>query len=399
MNKRISFHALKVSQPIGDFFIASIPAADLNAISYADVRRMANEEGEIDQYLGIQRKISPGRIAEIKRYISKSPDATFPSSIIVSVPEQCVTWDPDSKLMTISEYIDEDDHARSVKFAEIAKILDGQHRLRGLAEGTENLFLFEDEGARNFELNVALFIGADLAEQATIFSTVNLAQTKVNRSLVFDLAELSNSRSPQRSCHEIAVVLDSQDESPLHRSIKRLGVKTKGRDDDFEPITQATFVDGLLPYITTDAISDRQFLMVYPGRQLPAPTVRELSKMVFRGLFVEEREVDIAKIVWSYFAAIKERWPTAWVLSKEPGNMLRRTNGFRAFMRFLGPAYLAIVGKGNVGEFVPKSKFLELLQKVNIGDDQFVIAEFPPGTSGETKLYKRLLADTNVSPL
>ena len=82
---------------------------------------------------------------------------------------------------------------------------------------------------QSFEVNVAIFIGVDIADQAAIFSTVNLAQTKVNRSLVYDLFEYSKTRSPEKTCHDVAVLLDRVPESPFFEKIKRLGVATEGR--------------------------------------------------------------------------------------------------------------------------------------------------------------------------
>lgn len=43
---------------------------------------------------------------------------------------------------------------------------------------------------------------------AYIFSMVNLAQTKVSKSLVYDLFEFSKSRSPRKRAHTIAVAID-----------------------------------------------------------------------------------------------------------------------------------------------------------------------------------------------
>jgi len=102
---------------------------------------------------------------------------------------------------------------------DIAKIIDGQHRiagLEGLAEQTD------------LELGGAIFVGADIATQANIFATVNLAQTKVNRSLAYDLLDYEKMRSPQKSAHHIAVALDQIEGSPFYRRIKTAG-KRHGR--------------------------------------------------------------------------------------------------------------------------------------------------------------------------
>ena len=59
-----SVKALRLKQPIGEFFIASIPYRRLVEISYFDVRRMLGER-EVEEYLGIQRPLSRARVAEL----------------------------------------------------------------------------------------------------------------------------------------------------------------------------------------------------------------------------------------------------------------------------------------------------------------------------------------------
>ena len=61
-------------------------------------------------------------------------------------------------------------------------------------------------------------------------------------------------------------------------------------------------------------------------------------------MLIDNRDLEIVDVLWNYFDAVKSRWPNAWA-SREPGMMLNKTNGFRALMRFLRPAYLSIVKK------------------------------------------------------
>lgn len=63
----IELPCVRVSQPIGDFYIASIDSAILGQITYADVRRLT-EDREVDRYLGIQREVNPKRVKEIGEY-------------------------------------------------------------------------------------------------------------------------------------------------------------------------------------------------------------------------------------------------------------------------------------------------------------------------------------------
>ena len=232
-----------------------------------------------------------------------------------------------------------------------------------------------------------MFVDADIADQASIFATVNLAQTKVNRSLVYDLLSYSRSRSPERTCHVVTVALDQLEESPFYRRIKRLGVSTEGRFE--EVLTQATVVKSLLPYISNDVLRDRD-----TGKRSGRWRVDEEydpKRLLFRRWFVEEQDDQITKQLMHYFEAVRRRWPGAWE-NTEKGNMLPRTNGFRAFMAFLRPAYNVL----REGDFVKMSTFLELLKKVSLKDDDFNTQRYVPGTTGERTLFRDLMEHTDL---
>ena len=121
------------------------------------------------------------------------------------------------------------------------------------------------------------------------------------------------------------------------------------------------------------------------------PTYEELQQHPFRGLFVEEKEEEIARILLEYFGAVRDRWPNSWDDSMRPGNTLPKTNGFRALMRFLKKVYLLIVD-GRIGSVPGRQQFRDILVRVKLEDDDFNPATFPPGTSGEAGLYKYLNA-------
>jgi DGQHR domain-containing protein len=365
-----------VQQPIGEFFIGAISASELCEITWTDVRRIEGERG-FETYLGIQRPLNPSRVRDIANYV-KSPDACFPTAVILSIPGTCASYDPGKGMMTLSEYFDPDNSEENVEYSQIAKVIDGQHRIEGL----------RNFDGKRFEVNVSIFIDMDIADQAYLFSTVNLAQTKVNRSLVYDLYELAKTRSPQKTCHEMAVALDQHEKSPLHQRIKRLGVSTEGRFN--ETITQATFVKSVLTYISEYPLIDRNLLM---QRKKPKPADEQTSKkLIFRNMFLEENDLAITDIVWNYFEAVRNRWPTAWT-NFGRGSMLNKTNGFRALMRFLRPSYLHLCAPGNVPS---ENDFLNIFRKTELGDDYFTTDRFKPGTSGESLLFHELCASTGI---
>lgn len=373
---QITFPALKIEQPIGKFFIGVVSAKDLCEITHADVRRMG-EDREVESYLGIQRKLNSKRAVEIKEY-SRTSDACFPTSVILSVPSECAEYNEMTNSLTLNE-------TSEIKKRFIAKVLDGQHRIEGLRllidEQEESLF------GQNvtFEINVSIFVDMDVAEQAIVFSTVNLAQTKVNKSLVYDLFEYAKAKSPQKTCHNIAIALDKYDHSPFFHRIKRLGDATEGRGN--ETLTQATFVNMVMKYISKDKIQEIHDRDIYlRGGKPKMASEQESQKLIFRNMMINDEDQKIADILLNYFTAVKERWPVAWD-SMERGMILCRTNGFRAFMRFLSDCYLNTTTIGNVPK---KEDFSTILAKIDLLDDDFSIDTYKPGTSGEAGLYNYL---------
>lgn len=371
----LEFNCLKASQPIGDLYIASIPYDDLMQVTHFDVRRVIQKDRDVERYLGIQRPLVNRRVTALEQYVNFY-DASFPTAIIIAVEEQFATYDEEKKTIRLSNVPkDGDDDTPTIPIRSIARVLDGQHRIAGLRG-------FEGEA---FEIPVTIFVGADIADQAHIFATVNLEQNKVNKSLAYDLYELATSRSPQKTAHNIAVVLDQDDKSPLYQRIKRLGVATEGKS--FQPLSQATFVESVMRYISKDPKADRD--MILKHKRLEGATEEEVSKLPFRNLFVEERDVEIVAVLFDYFSSIKERWPIAWS-NPDRGNMLNRTNGFRAFMRLY--SHLCEVSETRSG-VVHKEFMAGFMERVRLDDRDFNIENFKPGTSGESSLLG-VLRDT-----
>ncbi|MCH8343448.1 MAG: DGQHR domain-containing protein [Planctomycetes bacterium] len=351
----IRFRCIPVQQPLGTFYIGAIAARDVLAIAYADIRRI--KERDIEKIVGIQRELVLRRVRELKQYV-QNIDATFPTSVILAVSGEH------------AEYVEERKEMRITRQEDIAKIIDGQHRIAGLEDFDET-----------FELNVTIFIDMDIQDQAMTFATINLAQTKVSKSLVYDLYAFQKARSPQKTCHNIARLLNSESASPLKSRIKILG---KATGEPFEFITQATFVTALLKYISSDAMRDRDLLK--RGKRVPPALGADATKFVFRDLFIDKRDAEIAKIIWNYFDAVAQRWPTAWN-SREQGDMLNRTQGFSALMRFLGPVYR---GSADSRGRLSSKSVLGVLKKVKLRDSDFTKENYLPGTTGETKLFRHL---------
>lgn len=359
-NKFIEFRCIEVTQPIGTFYIGAIDAPDLIRITFADVRRI--EERDVEQYLGIQRPLSPIRVREIQQYVN-TVDATFPTGVILTVTSEDSEYDSKTSIIKIRNE------------ENVAKIIDGQHRIAGLEK-------FEGE---RFQINVTLFVDMDIEDQAMVFATINLTQTKVSKSLAYDLFDFAKSRSPQKTCHNIAKLLNTNEGSPFRNKIKILG-KATGKIE--ETLTQATFVESLMRYISEDPMKDRDLLK--RRKPLKRANEIELGKLVFRNMFIDNQDAEIAKIIWNYFEAVNDRWSEAWSTTIQ-GNILNRNTGFRALMRFLREAYLYF---NKIGSIIHKNGFYKIFKKIDLRDSDFNPDRYKPGSSGEGDLYRELCEKT-----
>lgn len=369
---------IPVRQPLGTFFVVSIPANLLIQITSADVRRMVGER-PFETYLGIQRPLNRKRVAEIATY-ANTRDACFPSAVIVAIEGRCAEFNPDRNTLTLKNYIPETESPedRAVYEIQIGRVLDGQHRIEGLKSFTGEIF----------EVNVSVFVDVDIEDQAYLFSTVNLTQTKVSKSLVYDLFDLAKTRSPQKTCHNIAVALDQGKDSPFFKKIKRLGHATPGRVG--ETLTQATVVEGLLTYVSRDVVADRE---LYLKGKTPSKLYGKIEQeLIFRNMFIDEKDLLILDVMWNYFAAIQKKWPVAWG-SDGTGIVLNKTNGYRALMRLLRPIYLFLTSPGGVPS---TEQFMSVLERTSMKDDLFMVDNFPPGTSGEALLFHTLLKEVRI---
>lgn len=364
------FPCIKLRQPVGELFVGALPFRVLCAIADFDVRHVLQEQRDLDRYLGIQRPLKPKRVKEIQEYVNFA-DAAFPTAIIIAVENRCAVFDADSSRMTLRNIRDEGD---PVLARRIARVIDGQHRIAGLYQCKQE----------NFECPVTILVGSDIADQAQMFARVNLSQTPVNPSLVYDLFELAKTRSPQKFAHELTVRLDRASEGPFYKRIKRLGTATAGRDAEF--LSQATVVRGILQHVTANADADRDLYL--RGKEPAKLHKRASEEFVFRNSFIDDDDDTVFEAITNLFTAVQQRWPIAWEGAGR-GYILPRTNGYFALMRYLRDVTLYFAGPDAP---VSVEKHMRLLERVRLRDDDLTSERFLPGTGGEAALYKELAA-------
>jgi len=371
----IEIKCLEAKQPIGTMYIAVINCGDLEKISHTDVRRMelGIENREVEEYIGIQRELNKGRENDIGRYVNLI-DATFPNSIILSISSEHATYNPETQVMSILY----DDN--------VAKVLDGQHRIAGLRHFERDM--------REFQVVITIYIDMELEDQAIVFATINKEQKNVSNSLVADLFAFAKTRSPQKTAHNIARALNKKIGSPFYKKIKILGTAV---NKETETITQDTFVKSLLKYITSNPQADRNFYKVHKDdtrKKLPLIEGNELRRLFLRNMFIEDdNDINIAQLLFNYFYAVSEKWPNAWN-SGSDNNILNKSTGFMALMRFFKDAYLSF---NKIGEVISKEEFKKIFSSITIPEENFTKEIYIPGSSGQGDLYRQLVEQSNLA--
>jgi len=282
---------LSVRQPIGNFYITSLEASILSKIADATAR------GEHPD--AVQREQSQKRIKEISEYCSDT-DATFPTPIIVSV-------NSNSNVRIDEDYIyfDENDI--------IGDVIDGQHRLEGLKKS---------KYINDFQVPVVFMFDLEPYQKAYVFSIINSKQTRVNMSLIYDLFALSKTRSPYKTCHEIARALNKDSKSPFNRRLKMLGKKEE--DQELASLSQGTFIKYFLELITKNPDKD--------SRDIKRGNILEDdSSLPLRRYFIADEDSSIHKIMFNLFSGVKEVFHNEW---NDPDNyILSKPIGFGSIIK------------------------------------------------------------------
>lgn len=391
----LKLNYIEITQPIGTFYVTKMDWKELLLISTADIRHIENENSNsFDSCFGIQRELSSKRVIEIGKYV-QTFDATFPTGIILAIPSRSLEIDGkpinfhDFEMIENKKVIEhiniktDKSHLYIRKSKSIASILDGQHRIEGLKKGLSDGDLFQDPD-NLFELNVTIFIDLDLDNQAQIFSVINKAQTKVNKSLVYDLYEYAKSRSPQKVAHDMVRILNRNEESPFYKKIKILG---KANDKESETIAQATLVELIIKYFSNDPMKDRDLLKKKKKMDYPYDRKRQ----IFRDLFIEEKDEYILNTLWNFFGAVSQKWIKAWN-NNEKGNILNKSTGIIALMRLLKDIFINI----EYNKDTTMDKYIELFSISSMKDEDFSPENYLPGSSGQSKLYKDLKDSLNL---
>lgn len=315
MRKKIK--VIEITQPIGTFYIGKMDSNDLIKGSY--VRPRKGEEG-------IQREASIKREKEIASYC-KDPDATFPTPIILAV---------DSLNL---EFLDDDTTIEYEDNGNIFEIIDGQHRVAGIKRANIS-------SEFSCELVVVLMFDLTEEEKAYIFSTINSNQAKVDKSLIYDLFELSTNRSPLKTSHYIARIMNSESSYPFYQRLKMLGK----RKNEMSTLSQGTFVNGLVELISKNPQDD--MIRIKNGQKLLPD-----DRLPLRNFFINDKDDIILKILKNFFTGVSTAFEKEW---NSNDYILTKTTGYIALMKAFESFYNFGMELGRLDE----EFFIEIFEKI-----------------------------------
>jgi DNA phosphorothioation-associated DGQHR protein 1 len=360
MTSRANFpytvHALRVEQPLGVFYIASLPASLLLDVTFSDTLRAEYSEGEQAYRLdGTQRLQQAKRLDAIASYIERT-DASFPNAIILAAnsrPEQkdedsadADTNDLDDLDWVIEEGEDGLCELTIPSSAKMAAIIDGQHRLFAFAKAADRLL--------DMQLVCSIFLDIPKPFQAQLFATINSTQKPVDRSLTYELFgyNILDEEPPFWTPDKLAVFLTrklgTEEESPLKGRI----VIAPKKDRILEALTAgggwrvstAVVVDGIMKLYSSNPKRDTTNML--QGESHPRSYISTLrkDKSPLRELYLSGNDAVIHQIVLNFLKACDS---TFWIKAS-PRSFIKKTVGVQALFDVLRKIIPMVLEKKNL---------------------------------------------------
>lgn len=211
-----TYNAIECIQNNKKFYITSLNSSILREVCYISRR---DEEPE----KGFQRLLNSTRAKNIAKYLDKE-QGVIPSAVILSAQQNaCFQFNKKSK--TISFNVEKDGFL----------IIDGQHRLYGLYEATND-----------YDIPVIIFDSLNTAEEVSLFIDINTTQKGVSSALLLDIKELAAKETKVEEKQRILFDLLDKD-SPLSGYLsKSRSVSGKISRSAFNEATKGIFENGPL---------------------------------------------------------------------------------------------------------------------------------------------------------
>lgn len=329
---------LKVVQPLGEFFVAILPAELLLKVTYKDplqIQRLS-ESGEYE-LKGHQRKLVHLRIREIGRYID-TVEAAFPNSIILAANyRETGELEEDEEQRWAVELSSNNGTAGTLVIpseTKLAGIVDGQHRLYGFTEA-------KLKDRLEMPLLCAIYLDLPNPFQAYLFATINYNQKPVDKSQAYELYGFDLEKVPPEawSPEKTAVFLCRKLNSDLTSAFRDHIIVAAQTDATLEDtaksqkmdwaVSTATIVQGLLRLFSSNPKRDRDLMHrkeVGKGRERNILAKETTSdKTPLRQFYISCNDLLIFTLTKNYFNSVSK---TLWRGDKH--SYIRKTVGIQA---------------------------------------------------------------------
>ena len=356
--------AIKVHQPLGEFFIAKIRANELLNISYSEeYKYLANGKQE-----GSQRPIDVRRLKEIANFI-KSEEMCFPTSILIALNYGFSSDNVEIENIVKVHNIDGDVYELTIPDDQkVAMIIDGQHRL--------NAFKYVDGECQNIELVCSIFFDLPNPYQAYLFATINGNQKKVNKSLALEFFgynvedEPSEEWTPEKLAVYLTRKLNFMQDSPLYHRLK-LAASYDDNENENKLASTAAIVEGILSLISNNPKRDRDIISakrngLFSKRSRNLVSLQKDNSPI-RHLYLDNEDNTIYTILIRFFFDVKN---ILWEKAKEE-SVIQKTVGILALFDLLKAILIEAREENIAYESLDYSKYLRPSQLVDFSDNYF----------------------------
>ena len=278
MDKRFVVPFLTAKQHGKTFYVTSMCASDIVRVSYVARRGIDEEEG------AVQRLLNSARIASIRDFVLAG--GVFPTSVVLNWTEKATAPEVSGGRLVLA------------RAARSAQIIDGQHRVLGLAAAIERKGTLA-----HFQVPVSLYVGLSTKECADIFLSINTEQKPVHRSLVFDLYKVASDYvvdPPALRASDLAQELNENPSSPYLGFIKFPGAPAAQKG-----LALSTVVSSVKPLVEV--------------------------KGVFEQVGLSELQMQ-TQFLMNFFSVLRDAYGAEWEL---PGNVFRMAAGFVGAIEFV----------------------------------------------------------------
>lgn len=344
----IEIPAIRVEQPLGVFYVATLPAETLLKICYTvETRLLENGDNEseeketstlknvLNKITGTQRRIKPNRLKEIKDY-TETVNASFPNSIILGA-----NFDEDGNL------VEDQKEKWIVKEKKDSKcyslIIPSEKKLASIIDGQHRVFSFEESKNKDMPLLCSIYLDLPLPFHAQMFTTINMNQQSVSKNLSYNLFqfEIDEGKTESWSPETLSVYLSrllNETDTPLKNKLK-IGVDVISEDDRIDltkedtqtTISMAAIIDGILSLISTKPKNDRLELHKYKleeGRTRNKLEREDSSPL--RSLYINNEDRELYNFILKFIISIDNN---LW--SQKEAKIFTTTLGIQALFDFL----------------------------------------------------------------